>query len=92
MTDEQCDIVLHLISVHHGRGRPHFPIEEAFDPNYSQELSDEIAKEVPRRFARLQRRFGRWGLAWLESLFRAADYAASAHPSPVKIAQHEVTL
>lgn len=92
MTEEQRDIVLHLIAVHHGRGRPHFPIEETFDPNYLQEFSDEIAKEVPRRFARLQRRFGRWGLAWLESLFRAADYAASAHPYTVKTDQREVTL
>ncbi len=91
MNDEQRDIVLHLIAVHHGRGRPHFPIEEVFDPEYRQELSDQLAREVPRRFARLQRKFGRWGLAWLESLFRAADYAASGHPSPVKKAQQEVT-
>ncbi len=40
-----------------------------------------IASEVPRRFARLQRKYGRWGLAYLESLLRAADYAASAAPS-----------
>ncbi|QDT31134.1 type I-G CRISPR-associated helicase/endonuclease Cas3g [Thalassoglobus polymorphus] len=92
MNEEQRDIVLHLIAVHHGRGRPHFPIDEVFDPKYSQKLSDEIAKEVPRRFARLQRRFGRWGLAWLESLFRSADYAASARPAPVReTTDNEVT-
>lgn len=92
LTNEQRDIVLHLIAVHHGRGRPHFPIEEVFDPKYSQKFSDEIAKEVPRRFARLQRRFGRWGLAWLESLFRAADYAASARPVPIReTTDNEVT-
>ena len=40
-----------------------------------------MAAEVPRRFARLQRKYGRWGLAYLESLLRAADWAASAEPS-----------
>jgi CRISPR-associated endonuclease/helicase Cas3 len=40
-----------------------------------------MAAEVPRRFARLQRKYGRWGLAYLESLLRAADYAASSQPS-----------
>ena len=75
------DLVLHLIAAHHGRARPHFPIDEAFDPDHSSELSDGIAREVPRRFARLQRKYGRWGLAYLESLLRAADWAASAKPS-----------
>jgi CRISPR-associated endonuclease/helicase Cas3 len=72
------DLVLHLIAAHHGRARPHFPIEESFDPEAQSSDSEAIATEVPRRFARLQQRFGRWGLAYLESLLRAADYAASA--------------
>ncbi len=38
---------------------------------------DAIAAEVPRLFARLQRKYGRWGLAYLESLVRAADIMAS---------------
>jgi CRISPR-associated endonuclease/helicase Cas3 len=75
------DLVLHLIAVHHGRGRPHFPQEEAFDTERRQNESDGMASEVPRRFARLQRKYGRWGLAYLESLLRSADYAASANPS-----------
>jgi CRISPR-associated endonuclease/helicase Cas3 len=72
------DIVLHLIAAHHGRGRPHFPSKEVFDYKSSPDTSVAIAAEVPSRFARLQRRFGRWGLVWLESLLRAADYSASA--------------
>jgi CRISPR-associated endonuclease/helicase Cas3 len=75
------DLVLHLIAAHHGRARPHFPTVEAFDPDRSLSNTDALAIETPRRFARLQRRYGRWGLAYLESLLRAADWAASAAPS-----------
>ncbi len=71
------EIVLHLIAAHHGRARPHFPTNEAFDPERIQEAAIEIVLEVPRRFARLQRKYGRWGLAYLESLVRAADALAS---------------
>jgi CRISPR-associated endonuclease/helicase Cas3 len=79
--DEMKELVLHLIAVHHGRGRPHFPAEEVFDPEPNGRDVSAVAAEVPRRFARLQRKYGRWGLAYLESLLRAADYAASANPS-----------
>lgn len=74
---ETQDLILHLIAAHHGRARPHFPVDEAFDPESAQASSDEAASEVPRRFARLQRKYGRWGLAYLESLLRAADGLAS---------------
>jgi CRISPR-associated endonuclease/helicase Cas3 len=71
------DLVLHLIAAHHGRARPHFPGDEAFDSDHPEEIAAEIVREVPRRFARLQRKYGRWGLAYLESLVRAADALAS---------------
>jgi CRISPR-associated endonuclease/helicase Cas3 len=74
-------LVLHLIAAHHGYARPHFPIDRVFDPEHAQSQADQVAWEVPRRFARLQRKYGRWGLAYLESLLRCADYAASAGPS-----------
>jgi CRISPR-associated endonuclease/helicase Cas3 len=73
LTDDQRNIVLHLIAVHHGRGRPHFPEIEANDPESAAVIVESVANEVPTRFARLQRKYGRWGLAYLESILRAAD-------------------
>lgn len=81
LDEEMKDLVLHLIAVHHGRGRPHFTAAEVFDPERDAAAAQVVAAEVPRRYARLQRCYGRWGLAYLESLLRAADYAASAAPS-----------
>lgn len=77
------DLVLHLIAAHHGRARPHFNADEAFDSDHPAAACAAVANETIRRFARLQRRYGRWGLAYLESLLRAADWAASAEPSQV---------
>ncbi len=81
LCDDMRDLVLHLIAAHHGRGRPHFPPEEVFDPEPNGKNVREIAVKATQRFARLQRKYGRWGLAYLESLLRAADYAASEVPS-----------
>jgi len=76
------ELILHLVAAHHGYARPYFPQECAVDcPNHSTAKAAEMACQVPQRFARLQREHGRWGLAYLESLLRAADYEASAHPT-----------
>ena len=40
-------------------------------------LLEERACAVALRFARLQKRWGPWGLAWWEALMRAADQQAS---------------
>ncbi len=80
-SEEVKDLIRHFIAAHHGRARPHFPSEEATDPDCSQNRWDELSRDVPRRFARLQRKYGRWGLAYLESLLRAADWEASANAS-----------
>jgi CRISPR-associated endonuclease/helicase Cas3 len=74
--DDVFDLAMHLIAVHHGRGRPHFP-KGGFDPDARAE-SAKIALESVRRFARLQRLYGYWQLAWLENLLRCADAMASA--------------
>jgi CRISPR-associated endonuclease/helicase Cas3 len=84
LNEETQDLALHLIAAHHGRARPHFPTPEAFDPERSDDEAGDAARETPRRFARLQRKYGRWGLAYLESLVRAADaLASSADPNSI---------
>lgn len=77
LAPEAQDLVLHLVAAHHGRARPHFSAGETLDPDRTDEETAEITREVPRRFARLQRKYGRWGLAYFESLLRAADAMAS---------------
>ena len=76
------DVVLHLIATHHGFARPHFLAEGTIDLNHNSETAAKTAIDVMRRYARLQQRYGRWGLAYLESILRAADWSASANPSP----------
>jgi CRISPR-associated endonuclease/helicase Cas3 len=75
------DLVLHVIASHHGMARPHFEADQTLDDNHPPEAAEAMTVEVLRRFARLQRRFGHWGLAYVESLLRAADWHASVSPS-----------
>ena len=75
LSEEEHELALHLIAAHHGWARPHFP-ERTFAKR-SVRASRQVALETARRFARLQRRCGAWGLAYLEALFCAADAMAS---------------
>ncbi len=84
LDDDQRELVLHLIASHHGRARPHFPAKEVFDPERPHDAVEAMGASIAQRFGRLQRRYGRWGLAYLESLLRAADWSASANPSTQK--------
>lgn len=85
-----AELVLHLISSHHGYGRPLAPV--ALDPDpISVDVTDEgltfrassdhqayrLDSGVTDRFWRMQRRYGWWGLAWLEALLRLADHRRS---------------
>lgn len=75
------DLVLHLIAAHHGWARPQFEPRH-FDPGDPVKarptaVNERMAVEAMQRFARLQQRYGRWGLAWLESILRCADAEAS---------------
>lgn len=77
LSEEVKDLALHVIAAHHGRARPHFPAIECYDPELRDDVVASLVREVPLRFDRLQRRYGRWGLAWLESILRAADVLGS---------------
>lgn len=69
------DLALHLIAAHHGFARPVIATNGCeYAPPSALEAR---AREVALRFARLQRRWGPWGLAWWEALLRAADQQAS---------------
>jgi CRISPR-associated endonuclease/helicase Cas3 len=69
------DLALHLIAAHHGFARP--VISTNGCENAPPSALEERAREVALRVARLQKRWGPWGLAWWEALLRAADQQAS---------------
>ncbi|MPZ35513.1 MAG: type I-U CRISPR-associated helicase/endonuclease Cas3 [Rhodospirillales bacterium] len=75
LPDEMADLALHLIAAHHGFARP--LIETRGCDDAPRTLLEDRAREVALRFARLQERWGPWGLAWWEALLRAADQQAS---------------
>ncbi|TVR82051.1 MAG: type I-U CRISPR-associated helicase/endonuclease Cas3 [Rhodospirillales bacterium] len=75
LPDELKDLVRHLVVAHHGRARPLIGTEGC--DKGPPTLLKAPARDVALRFARLQKRFGPWGLAWLEALVRAADQQAS---------------
>ena len=84
-----ADLLTHLVVSHHGRGRPLVePVDDGTPLAVSwsikgQEVSASadlalIDWEQPERFARLNERFGPWGLALLEAVVRQADHTVSA--------------
>ncbi|MDE0625097.1 MAG: type I-U CRISPR-associated helicase/endonuclease Cas3 [Bryobacterales bacterium] len=83
------DLLVHLVISHHGKGRPLVaPVPDGtatrvaatiegveVDAPADLELTD---WHQPARFHRLNRSFGRWGLALLEAVVRRADHSVSA--------------
>jgi len=82
--EDVLELARHLVAAHHGRARPHFPANEQRDPEHPTIAAEKESTSTALRFAALQSRFGRWGLAYLESILRAADWAASGNPSSPK--------
>lgn len=74
LPDDLRDLCLHLIASHHGNARPLIGIRGATEP---PSLLAQRAQDIAHRFARVERAWGPWGLAWLEALLRAADQRAS---------------
>ena len=79
------DLVIHLAASHHGCGRPLLPpvldpapLELAIDGLGTVSTVDTVDWEGPARFGRLNDRYGRWGLALLETIVRLADIWCSA--------------
>lgn len=85
LPEDMQDLALHLIAAHHGFARPVIATDGCDDAPPS--VLEARAREVALRFARLQKRWGPWGLAWWEALLRAADQQASrdneTHRHPV---------
>ena len=69
------DLVLHLIAAHHGYARP--TISPAGCEAGPPSALESKAGDAALRFARLQKQYGPWGLAWREAILRAADQSAS---------------
>jgi CRISPR-associated endonuclease/helicase Cas3 len=85
------ELLVHLVASHHGHARPWLPlvvddaarpVEYVFgDVKVSVSSAATVSLEHPARFARLNARYGRWGLAHLEAVVRCADMTVSAEGS-----------
>ena len=91
------DLVLHLVGSHHGHCRPFAPVVDSSNPVQVEETIlgcrmsartdtrlEQLDSGVPERFWALVRRYGWWGLSYLEALMRLADHRCSEAEGMVK--------
>jgi CRISPR-associated endonuclease/helicase Cas3 len=84
--DVDPELLLHLVASHHGRCRPFAPVVKDAEPlevqhGHWRARSDHglerVGSGVSERFWTLTRRYGWYGLAYLESLMRLGDQRQS---------------
>lgn len=94
------DLFFHLVATHHGRCRPFAPATDDAAPvdvsfgGFFASSGHHYAlagSGVSRRFWRLTRRYGWWGLAYLETVTRLADHRASEAEETVAASEPEDT-
>ncbi|MFN8079716.1 MAG: type I-U CRISPR-associated helicase/endonuclease Cas3 [Kineosporiaceae bacterium] len=88
---DEADLLIHLVASHHGYARPFARLVLDTKPTLVEALMDgekitvsserTVCLDQPARFSRLNLRYGRWGLALLESIVRCADMTVSGEGS-----------
>lgn len=92
-TKTDDDLLLHLISTHHGAARPFAPVvaenssaRVPFETSlFGEKMALESSAQMPamwnvelsERFWRVVRKYGWWGSAYREAIFRLADHEQS---------------
>ena len=89
MESSLADLLVHLVTSHHGQGRPLLlPADDDSTEQVSADIDGTIVSTSsdlsiidwgqPTRFRRLDGLYGPWGLALLEAIVRRADHSVSA--------------